>query len=249
MPGYVTVVTPENVKIDYELAGIASRAAAALIDTLWQVLVMAVLGLGWFAIVRGFDIPLMSWVTAVLIVAEFAVYWGYYIYFETASNGQTPGKRALRLRTVREGGLPIDLGCAALRNLIRPIDIIIIGLVSILASRGNQRLGDFAAGTLVVKERTEWVGDLNAEPVSAQRPKAQAGYVKNVELVTPEEFDAAKRFLARRAELREDVREALAAKIAKPLVSRLGIEDGGHIVYSDFLAEIHRRCVEDRGMR
>ncbi len=247
MPSYVTVVTPENVKIEYELAGIASRITAALFDLLTQGVVMAAVAVLWMAVVRVFDLPATTWITAVLVVIEFLIFWGYYIYFESAWNGQTPGKRALRLRTVREGGLPIDVGCAALRNLIRPIDITIVGLVSIMATRRSQRLGDFAAGTIVVKERPGWAGDLSAEPGDTGRLDTQ--YVKNIELVTPQEFEAASRFVERRAELAQDVREALAEKIAKPLISRLGIEDRPGMIYSDFLVELHHRCVEERGMR
>lgn len=250
MPRYVTVVTPENVKIDYELAGIASRGAAVLLDSLIQGLLMGAAWLIWFGIISGLRISPVGWVTGALIVTEFIIFWGYYIYFEAKWNGQTPGKRALRLRVIREGGVPIDLGCAALRNLVRPIDITVIGLISILASRRNQRLGDYAAGTLVVKERLEWSGDLIAPPeMPAQAPPLKIDYIRNIELVTPEEFQTTKRFVERRAELADDVREELAARIARPLMSKLGIEDGAHVVHSDFLTELHRRCAEERGMR
>lgn len=251
MPGYVTVVTPENVKIDYELAGLASRATATLLDMLIQAVMMGFLWLVWVIVIAGLRINPLSWLTAVLIVVEFVLFWGYYIYFETKWNGQTPGKRSMRLRAIREGGLPIDLGCAALRNLIRPIDITLIGLISIMASRRSQRLGDFAAGTLVVKERLEWGGDLSTEkvPQALDAPPFGIDCVRNIELVTPEEFQAAKRFVERRVELQDDLREALAARIAKPLMVRLGIEDGPHVVYSALLVELYRRCVDERGMR
>ena len=73
--------------------------------------------------------------------------------------------------------------------------------------------------------------------------------IRNIELVTPDEFAAAKRFLDRRAELAEDIREQLAAKIARPLMSRLGIEDDGRATYSDILAGVVSKCIEERGMR
>src|SRR5690606_26015893 len=98
LPSYVTIVTPENVRINYELAGIASRAAAALLDVLIQGVVMAAVGGLWFVVVRELNLSAVSWVTAVLVIIEFGIFWGYYIYFESAWNGQTPGKRILRLR-------------------------------------------------------------------------------------------------------------------------------------------------------
>lgn len=250
MPNYVTVVTPENVRIEYELAGIASRAAAVLVDSIIQALIMGSVALLWFGVIYGFSLPTTGWLTAILVLIEFLIYWGYYIYFETKWNGQTPGKRALRLRAVREGGLPIDITCACLRNLIRLIDITIVGLISILVTRKNQRLGDIAAGTLVVKERLEWTGDLVAQTTTPEVAQERStDYVRNIELVTCEEFEAAKRFLSRKAELRDDVCEELAARIAKPLMTRLGMDDVTCVVYSEVLADVHRLCVEERGMR
>lgn len=250
MPGYVTVKTPDNVEINYELAGIASRAAAVLIDSVLQAVLLAAIGLAFLGIVVGFRVSVLGWVTGAAIVAAFIVYWGYFIYFEAFHNGQTPGKRVMRLRTVREGGLPVDLGSAALRNLIRPIDITIIGLVSMLVSKRCRRLGDMAAGTLVVRERVEWAGGLEqgaGHDGLAEPPRADV--VRNLELVTPEEFEAAKRYVMRSAELRADVREAVASRIARPIMARLGIQDSPGVSCSEVLAEIYRRCVRERGMR
>lgn len=249
MPGLVKVRTPDNVEIDYELAGIASRAAAMLIDSALQGLLMGAIVLGFLTVLLALRVSVLGWVTGAAIVAAFLAYWGYYIYFEASRNGQTPGKRAMRLRTIRDGGLPVDLGSAALRNLIRPIDITIIGLVSMLVTARCQRLGDLAAGTLVVRERAEWAGDLESAAEAAGADPAPGGVVRNLELVTPEEFEAARRFVAREAELRADVREQVASRIAGPIMARLGMEDGPGVSYSAVLAEIYRRCVSERGMR
>ena len=249
----ISVVTPENVTIEYELAGAASRAGAAVVDLTIQVIVVVMAFV--LSVVLQVDtvLPGLGWAAAILGIVVFAFFWGYYVFFETVWNGQTPGKRWLRLRTVREGGLPIDLSCAAIRNLVRVIDWLpafyLVGAVSILISGKNKRLGDFAAGTLVVKERSEYLATAPSPTPAAQSRYREGAFVKNIELVTPEEFEALKRFVERRAELNVQVQHQLAARIARPLMQRLGILDNGSIVYANLLCEIYTRCVEERGMR
>src|SRR5206468_11279553 len=93
-----------------------------------------------------------------LFVAGFLVYFGYDVAFETLASGRTPGKRAAGLRVVRLGGEPVGFVASAVRNLGRLVDmqpglLYAVGAATILFSRHNQRLGDLAAGTLVVRER------------------------------------------------------------------------------------------------
>ena len=118
-----------------------------------------------------------------------------------------------------------------------------------LVTPKNQRLGDLAAGTLVVKERSEWQGHLDRPKTISPSDGPEADMVRNIEMVTPEQFDALKRFLERSTELQPGIREEIANKIAQPLMLHMGIENGGAIVYSKLLLAIHDRCVQDRGMR
>lgn len=251
LPRKITITTPENVRIEYELAGIASRAGAAVVDMLLQGLIVAIAVLTRYVLDRYGKWPGAGWVNAALAIGVFAINYGYFVYFETAWNGQTPGKRYAKMRAVRDGGLPIDLSCAVLRNLVRIVDFFplfyILGGTVMLASSRNKRLGDYAAGTLVVKERTESSAPSRAERV-VDASQLEPGRVASIELITPEEFAAVARFLDRQAELEDEVRERLAARIAAPLVARLGIEDDG-TSSAAILSEIHRRCVEERGMR
>lgn len=255
MPRQVTVVTPENVRIEYELAGFASRAGAAMIDTILQLLLYVAVLITRWQLEKIHKLPGSTWAYALLGIAGFVIFYGYYLFFETAWNGQTPGKRYCRLRTVKEGGLPVDLPCAATRNLVRVIDLIpgftpyLVGMICIIFSDKNKRLGDYAAGTLVVKERGEWTGDLVQSRQAVYSPSPESSCVKNIELVTAAEFEAAKRFVERMPELQPDMREHLAEKMARPLMARLGIEDDGQTRYSDLLNEIYIRCIEERGMR
>ena len=253
MPRQITVVTPENVSIEYELAGVGSRGLAAVVDMLLQGGCIALVVIARELLEVHIAWLAHGWVNAALGVVTFVVFWGYYVFFETVWNGQTLGKRWLRLRTVREGGLPVDLPCAAIRNLVRIIDFLpvfyLVGAVSMVATSRSKRLGDLAAGTLVVKERSEWMGKVVSDKPVVDQHSPVAAYVKNIELVTPDEFEAVKRFVERKAELQETVREGVAVKIARPLMVRLGIEDQSGIVYSNLLGEIYNRCVEHRGMR
>lgn len=250
----ITVTTPENIKIDYDLAGVGSRGGAAVIDSV--ILLAAWLLLVWIrgrieeagASIGG------NWAGAILAVITFALAWGYYVAFEAAWNGQTPGKRWLRLRVVRGYGMPIDLPCAAVRNLVRLIDFMpffyVFGLISMLVTNDCKRLGDVAAGTLVVKERAEWKRQIEApRPPAAAQQQSYKPAIPGIEMISRDEFEAVKRFVERMPELDAKLREQLAAKIAAPIVERLALTVPPDVVYSNLLNLIYKTCVEDRGMR
>lgn len=248
----ISVVTPENVRIEYELAGLASRGGAAIIDTLLQSLALIVmlcirLVLGVYG-----KWPGTTWADAALAIAMFLVWYGYFVYFETVWSGQTPGKRQARLRAVQEDGLPVTFTSAAIRNLVRIIDFLpimyVLGTIVVLFGSRNKRLGDIAAGTVVVKERAEWMPECHTAPAVAQIGRQSSPRTKNIELITPDEFDAARRFVERMPELDPALRADLAARIARPIMRRLGIEDDG-IDCCLLLRDIHIDCVQFRGMR
>ena len=153
-----TIVTPENIPLTLELAGLGSRFIALAIDLLLQ----GVLLIFGFTLLAMLSSPLslagLQWLTEVLsIIYGFLVFFGYFIFFETLWNGQTIGKRAAGLRVVREGGYPITFFAAATRNLIRIADFLPlnygIGALCVFLSPQYKRLGDLVAGTVVIKER------------------------------------------------------------------------------------------------
>ncbi len=236
-------------RIEHELAGIASRCGAAVVDLLLQALAVLVIMLAFMVVELVGHLSVTGWPTSVLIVSTFLLWWGYYVFFETIWNGQTPGKRLLRLRAVKYGGTPIDLPSAAIRGLIRVIDLAIIGVIVMFFTPKNQRLGDLAAGTLVVKERSEWTGHIAQPKAAPANITPESALVKNIELVTPDQFDAVKRFVERGDELAPQTREQLAARIARPLMLHLGIEDATGINHTNLLRAIHSRCVSERGMQ
>lgn len=167
-----TIETPENVTFGYDVADIGSRFIATLIDSIILLLLLGLVDvLLMFAIVAlgGEDLldsgleADISWAAglaiALLALLQFAIFWGYYMVFELVWNGQSPGKRLAGTRVVRTDGDPPGFFDVAVRNLVRIVDFLptayAVGLVTMFLNPQARRLGDFAAGTLVVRERTE----------------------------------------------------------------------------------------------
>jgi uncharacterized RDD family membrane protein YckC len=208
------VRTGEAVAIRYELAGLGSRFLAVMVDLLAQVAIAVALiiafafaGPGLARIVPSAN--LAAWGIALAVLLLFLIFFGWFIIFETWWSGRTPGKRALGLRVVRDGGFPIDLGAAIIRNLVRIVEFGLgfyaLSAISALLSPENKRLGDFAAGTIVVRDRADAVADLDAylaRPLHAQSDIAETDRV------------LIERFLARRATLDPLARMRLASRIA-----------------------------------
>src|SRR5271165_6326701 len=156
----LSIDTPELVAIEMPVAGIGSRFVALLIDYLiWLVVIVALI-----LLVSVLDPSLSSlskvsekWATAVFILIPFLLYWGYFTLFEAFWNGRTPGKRIAKIRVIQRSGRGIGLFESMTRNLLRLVDqfplVYVVGVISIFATRQHQRLGDLAAGTLVVHGR------------------------------------------------------------------------------------------------
>jgi uncharacterized RDD family membrane protein YckC len=154
----ISVDTPESIVFDYKVAGVATRAVALLIDSILQTLIFVAL----LVLVNELDLDLDSigiaegWVIAIIIFVVFFVFVLYFAVFESVTHGQTPGKRLLNLRVVREDGQPLSPVDAILRNLIRLIDLFpgvyATGMITMVLNDRSKRLGDFAAGTIVIRE-------------------------------------------------------------------------------------------------
>jgi uncharacterized RDD family membrane protein YckC len=206
----IVIATPEGVDLELTLAGVGSRFAAALVDTIVQGLVM--LGL---AIVLLLGLGGLG--RAIYYVAAFLVWFGYHVLFEVLASGRTPGKRWTGIRVVRVGGHPVTFLPSATRNILRLVDalpaVYLVGCVSILVTQRNQRLGDLAAGTLVIRDRR--AADRPELPrrsydftASSAGPDEVAAW--DVSAVTAEELAAVRRFLERRHELDPHARHHLA---------------------------------------
>jgi uncharacterized RDD family membrane protein YckC len=161
---HFAVETPENIRFGYDIADIGSRALAVLIDSLLQGVLYAILFFSALILEAGVSgLSLPSWANELLVVllilSLFLIQFGYFILLEIFLNGQTPGKRLLKLRVIKENGYPLSALDSIVRNLVRIIDFFPIfygvGILTMFLNRRAKRLGDFAAGTLVVKLRDQ----------------------------------------------------------------------------------------------
>ena len=238
----ILITTPENIAIEYELAGLATRAAAFLMDIAIQVVLWIAIGVIAFVI---FGIAMMAglhqfvrYVSAfenlfegLYAILGFLILWGYRIYFEIKWNGQTPGKRHLGLRTILQGGYPINAYGATIRNLFWLFDLTPLpyppGIAFILGSREYQRLGDIVGGTIVVKQRAPHTLDglLRVAQILPEHLDADALalIMHEADRLTPDEYRAVRHFTERRRQLIAPVQQSAAAIIAIPLMRRLHI--------------------------
>ena len=217
----VHVEIPEDVRLSFRLAGPATRLAAYFVDLFARFVVF------WFVVIGvaiAFPITNIggaSW--GLILLVAFAMEWGYGFAFEALWNGQTPGKRAFGLRVIKEGGYAIGPYDALVRNLLRAADVLPffygVGLVTMLGTARLQRLGDLAAGTMVVRERRHKLQRESPDLEGAAR-------------LTPEEIDPTWRpaertldlihaFALRRAEMPDARAREIAEVLAVPLARRL----------------------------
>jgi uncharacterized RDD family membrane protein YckC len=214
----LTIETPEGVPLELTLAGVGSRFASALLDYLIQAVILVALAL---VLVYGVGVHpgAGALAEAVWALGYFVVFNGYDVGFEVLNSGRTPGKALNGLRVVRESGTPVTFATSAVRNVLRVVDILpgtyLVGMISILVTRRNQRLGDLAAGTLVVRERMKLPPEVRLSP-SVQAP------AWDTSAIAAEELDAVAAFLARRAELAAGARIQIAAELAGRLRPKVG---------------------------
>lgn len=208
-----TVVTPEAVVLDFATAGIGSRSLAVGIDLIIQgfALVAALFAAGMMALVS------QSVAIVTTVITMFLVFFGYPALFEAFNNGQTPGKRALGLRVITTEGGPVGLRHSAIRALLTIFDIWfpaggLVALTSALLTKRSQRVGDLAAGTVVVRRAT------STETPVFFAPIGQAGWL--VPLIDgggiqPAEYAIVREFLLRAGELLPAARAGLARDLAE----------------------------------
>jgi uncharacterized RDD family membrane protein YckC len=220
-PDQLSIETPEQVALEFPLAGVGSRFLAVSIDTLLQLLI----GLAILAAVSGTWSLLGvsgsgTWFLAVIVITVFLLFYGYFMGFEAFWHGQTPGKRLIGLRVLSVTGRPARLDEAILRNLLRVVDqlpgVYAIGILTMLISSRNQRLGDLAAGTVVVHEKA-----LSVPVLTVAAPPAGGAWSGGAGL-SEAELLLAETFLQRRHELTPAIRETHARAIADRLQARLG---------------------------
>ena len=248
-PDQLTIDTPEQVAIRFPIAGIGSRFLAVLADTVLQGLAYVVVFFAFFLFLSSAPQSLQSmarldekWFIAVIILISFLLYWGYYTLFEAFWNGQTPGKKLCKLRVIRDSGRQITFFESLTRNLIRVVDALpsfyAVGIIVMLSNRRNKRLGDFAAGTLVIHERAPepalWGGSPSrtitagafapiVPPAPAVDPNAVDLPADAVARLTPDDLNVIDHFFARAIDIDIARRRALAERLAQQMTAKMGI--------------------------
>ncbi|HEY8526834.1 MAG TPA: RDD family protein [Acidimicrobiales bacterium] len=215
------IITPEAVVLDFERAGVPSRTLAMALDLLALVVTWAVLGVA-AALAVGFEgVGAAVWYALTSLALVFVWFCG----FETLWRGRTPGKAALGLRVVGVDGTPIRFQQAFLRITVGLVDFLllpigVIAVLTILLSPRDQRLGDMAAGTLVVRERS---AQSFVAPAWFAPPPGYEGYAASLDVAALDRdtYGLVRSYLLRMAELGPAGRDHLAVLLANPIAQRM----------------------------
>jgi uncharacterized RDD family membrane protein YckC len=231
----VILQTPESVELEFTLAGIGNRAYALLIDYIVLGFILLVFFLIWLLLstqltelaenLIGNSNRLWLWLIAIELLIGFFIYVGYFVFFEALWQGQTPGKRYVKIRVIRDDGRPITLQQSTLRALLRPIDdSFFLGVFLIALGKREKRLGDWVAGTLVVQE---------------ERPVSSANFVLSEEAKTlakqlqgeadlsrllPEDFAVIREYLQRSQTMIPQARADLSRQLAHQIKDIIALE-------------------------
>jgi uncharacterized RDD family membrane protein YckC len=202
-------VTPEAVRLRVDVAGLGSRMIAWLLDSLIQSVVLIPLLIGFAA-----DGVAGTGEVVILSIIGFGIVWLYYPMFEWLWGGRTPGKRAQRIRVVRTDGQPAGFAPIMVRNLVRIVEVMLfpfLAVISMIVTRRAQRLGDLAAGTMVVRERSLLA------PRALDLGEDGTGRVPGLDTsrLTEREYGLIRSFLSRRESLDPAAREQLARRLVE----------------------------------
>jgi uncharacterized RDD family membrane protein YckC len=257
----LVIETPERVPLHFALASIGNRFLACAFDHALQLVAIGLVSIFfvWAANAAHYFEELKSapkWVLAVMLLVLLLMWAGYFVVFEWAWRGQTPGKRWLKLRVIREDGRPVTFWEAAARNLLRIFDMMpwvvvpfySVGLISVFASRRDQRIGDMVAGTVVVREREaqapsfEEVFSAPTSDAALRRSFKPVMFTASLAPLTEREIEVVEAFLRRRWDLLEAPRQWMAWRIATPLLYKIRPAfDPEAFTYEGFLEELLHR--------
>jgi len=254
----LVIETPERVPLHFALASIGNRFLACAIDHGLQALAILLMLIAFTLIANYSSIgenitSAPKWVKAIMIVVVFLIFSSYFAFFEWIWNGQTPGKRWLKLRVIREDGRPVTFWEAAVRNLVRTLDMMpapfySIGLISVFVSASDQRVGDMVAGTVVVREREAEApafAQVFASPVSdpaLRRSFQPVDFVADVDALTESEIQVVETFLRRRWDLVDMARQWMAWRVSLPILYKLRPRYAlATFTYEGFLEELLHR--------
>ncbi|MBK6840716.1 MAG: stage II sporulation protein M [Gemmatimonadetes bacterium] len=221
---HLEVETPEHVVIDYEIAGLGSRGLAAIIDTLIVFALMTANLLVAMKLYSTFKVVVGAWIP----LAQFVVVWGYFTLFEGFRDGQTPGKKWMGLRVIRDTGHPITVREAGARNLLRIVDLLpppyLLGILFIAFHPNGKRIGDLVAGTVVVRDRP---ADAPVALIEGEGDAVATGAPQ----LSDEDFRILREFVGRAPQLPPVVRTRLATQLAARIADRYPTRDPDHVAF------------------
>ena len=244
-----SIETPEQTDVSFVIAGVGSRFLAIALDTLIQAvaaILLIIVAILSFSRLKDTGASPM-WLGAGLLLIWFTIYTGYYAVFEAIWNGQTPGKRWVRIRVIEDTGRPITPSESVARNLMRLVDSLPslygIGVLSILISKQSKRLGDFLAGTIVVHERS--LEDVRPIWRAAAPANATQANKYPVQRLSDQDFSLIESFLGRRFSLPPETRSRMNREIAARMAAKLSVPFQEVVGYEKFLEEVatERRSV------
>ncbi len=223
--------TPESVELEFTLAGVGSRTQALVVDYLiWSFILVILLVIWAFLLIQVTWLQsdtIRPWFFAIQLLILFVVYIGYFVVFETLWRGQTPGKRYAKIRVIRDDGRNVGLQQSILRSLLRPIDdILFLGLLLIVFTAQEKRLGDLVAGTIVIQE-----GQATASQQQfTLSPEAQSLATRLLEIgqivaLTPEEFATIRRYLDRYPSLTPAAKIQVSDRLAQRVLEIIKLAD------------------------
>ncbi len=266
------IETPEHVELNFALASLGNRFLACAIDHTIQAASITLVSLIATAVSTEIDrfttatIEKVTsgnlWVTALVGLVTFVIIFGYFAFFEAVWSGQTPGKRWLRLRAIKEDGRPLNAFEALLRNILRIADMFpppfySIGIFFVFANARSKRLGDLVAGTVVIKERTAEAPSFDEVFAEETDESFDTGYgfdmarrriaplvefKGEIRMLTPAEIEVVEAFLRRRYDLPELPRQWMAWRVALPLLNKIRPQfEPDSFTYEGFLEELLAR--------
>ncbi|GAB4218320.1 MAG: hypothetical protein OHK0012_26730 [Synechococcales cyanobacterium] len=227
---HIELKTPESVSLSMPLGGIGNRALALMVD--YVVLLLILTGYLLLLIVGS---PLLVdllmaldvvteqidlWIFAIAGLIYFAIFVGYFVFFETLWQGQTPGKRVAQIRVIQDDGRPVGVSQSVLRGLMRPIDdLSFVGAILIMASPRQKRLGDWLAGTVIVQTRPE--GSPPELPGAAQEMMRQVQEMDVHSLILPiHDVSVIRQFLQQVPQMSPVAQTQVSQTLSQQIVSR-----------------------------
>jgi uncharacterized RDD family membrane protein YckC len=246
----ITLQTPESVELEFTLAGIGNRAYALLIDYLvWGLILIGFL-ITWLifstqladaiGILVGGTEQVSLWLQAIQILISFFIYVGYFVFFEALWQGQTPGKRYVKIRVIRDDGRPAGLQQATLRALLRPVDdTFFLGVFLIALGKREKRLGDWVAGTLVIQEERPIASASFPVSEQAQSLANQLQMEADLSRLLPEDFAVIREYLQRSGAMTTQAKAELSRELAHQVKEVIALEKLPKVTAHLFLEAVY----------